>query len=81
MIELTISTAIMLYLSLTLLIVLGFWGFHHYYARKKKIFSFEQALCQCEYCHYAYLEDSIKKVNQCPQCGLFNKHNLYNKEP
>jgi uncharacterized paraquat-inducible protein A len=77
MIELTFSTAFMLYLSLTLAVVLGLWIFHHYQVRKKTILSCEQDLFVCEYCHYAYLEEGIKKVNQCPQCGSYNKHNIY----
>jgi uncharacterized paraquat-inducible protein A len=77
MIELTSSTAFMLYLLLTLMVVLGLWIQHHYYARQKKIASPEQELRVCEYCHFAYLEEGVKQVNQCPQCGSFNKHNTY----
>lgn len=77
MIELTFTTAFMLYLCWTMAFVLGLWGHQHYYARKKEIISPEHKLCMCEYCHNAYLEDSLKGVNQCPRCGLFNKHNKY----
>ncbi|WP_068469139.1 hypothetical protein [Candidatus Protochlamydia phocaeensis] len=77
MIELTFNTALMLYLSLALLIVLGVWVYSHYRTRRRTILSCEQDLFVCEYCHYAYLEESIKQLNRCPQCGLYNKHNQY----
>ena len=77
MIELSANTAIMLYLSLTLAIVLGLWFKHHYRSKRKKIVTTEQELHVCEYCHYAYLEEDIKEVTQCPQCQLFNKHSKH----
>ena len=77
MIELTFSTAFMLYLCMTLAAVLGVWIYSHRLDREKKILSCEQELCICEYCHNTYLEDVVSKVNQCPQCGLFNKHNQF----
>lgn len=77
MIELSANTAVMLYLGLTLGILLGIWGYHHYRSRSKKIFTEEQELLVCEYCHFAYLEDITKSVNQCPQCQSFNKANHY----
>lgn len=80
MIELTFSTAFMLYLCITMIIVLGVWIYHHYDSKKRRVFSNEEALRICEYCYYAYLEDSVKHVNQCPQCGLFNKQNVYEKK-
>ncbi|MBA3722057.1 MAG: hypothetical protein H0W88_09575 [Parachlamydiaceae bacterium] len=79
MIELTFATGFMLYLCFTLTVVLGFWGYQHYHARKKNIFTHEQELRVCEYCQFAYLEEGLKKVNKCPQCGSFNKNNIYNK--
>jgi ribosomal protein L37AE/L43A len=79
MIELTFNTMFMLYLSMTLATVLGIWIYSHYRMRYRTIFTSENALFICEYCHFAYLEDSVRKINQCPQCGLFNKHNAYQK--
>ena len=79
MIELTFNTLFMLYLSMTLAVILGIWIYSHYRMRKRTIFTTEHSLFICEYCHFAYLEDSIKKINQCPQCGLFNKHNAYHQ--
>lgn len=77
MIVLTYSTAFMLYLSLSLIVVFGFWCFNHYQTKKKVIISNEQGLYLCEYCHHTYLEDTLRKVNTCPQCGLLNRQNSY----
>jgi len=80
MIELTFSTAFMLYLSLTLSVVLGIWGVTHFSSRKKKILPEEKLLRVCEYCHYVYLEESHKDVNRCPQCLSYNKKNRYSSD-
>lgn len=73
MIELSPTTAIMLYLCITLATLLSIWGFHHYQSRKRKVDLSQQKLVICEYCHYAYLGQIAKPVNQCPQCESFNK--------
>lgn len=72
MIEISSTTAIMLYLCLTLAILLFLWGQHHYYARKKKLDLSHQKLIVCEYCHNAYLDRSDKNITQCPQCQSYN---------
>lgn len=79
MIELTSTTALMLYLCLTLGSLLILWGFHHYRFRYKKVEISEQTLYICEYCSFAYLGDIVAKVTLCPQCQCYNKHNAYKK--
>jgi ribosomal protein L37AE/L43A len=80
MIELTFNTVFMLYLSLTMALVLGIWIYSHYRMRNRTFFMTERALFICEYCHFAYVEDRMKQLNRCPQCGLFNKKNLYQRQ-
>lgn len=77
MIELTFNAIFLLYLSLTLSSVLGIWIYSHYRGKKRKIFTEEKALFICEYCHFAYVEEGVKELNRCPQCGLFNKENTF----
>lgn len=79
MIELTFNTIFILYLSLTLMGILGMWIYSHYRMCRRKIFTSEKALFVCEYCHFAYVEDHAKQLNRCPQCNLFNQHNAYTK--
>lgn len=73
MIELTFNTAFMMYLASTLIILLGIWCYSNYRGQHREAISNEHKLFVCEYCHFAYLEKSFKKVHQCPQCQSFNK--------
>jgi len=73
MIELYPTTALMLYLCVTLAVLFGIWGYQHYTGRNKKVITSEKKLQVCEYCHFAYLADIGKNVSQCPQCQSFNK--------
>lgn len=73
MIELSSNTAIMLYLSLTLGVLLVFWGYHHYHSRRNKIEFVHNRLIVCEYCHTAYLDLVEKQVTQCPKCRSYNR--------
>lgn len=75
MIELSTNAAIMLYLSITLIPLLGLWVFQHCAARQKKIDISDQELHVCEYCNFAYLEAIATKITQCPQCLSYNKNN------
>lgn len=70
----------MLYLSITFAAVLGIWIYSHYRMRRRTFFTTEKALFICEYCHFAYVEDSAKLLNKCPQCSLFNKQNTYQRQ-
>jgi len=78
-IELSTTTAMMLYLGLTLTFLLGLWFFQHYQLRHKKMIVSEQELFVCEYCAFAYVADGTKPVTQCPQCASFNKHNKFKR--
>jgi hypothetical protein len=73
MIELSPTTALMLYLSFTLGTLLAIWGIHHYSSRKKKVNLSNQKLHICEYCHFAYLGKVDTTVSKCPQCSSYNK--------
>jgi len=73
MIELSPNTALMLYLGITLLCLLGVWTFQRYPQRKNFTLSSEKKLCVCEFCHFAYLADGEKKITRCPQCQSYNK--------
>lgn len=79
MIELSPTTAVNLYLALTLTLLLSLWGFHHYSTRRKKIIAEDNELLVCEFCHFAYLAEIGKAVTKCPQCTSFNKNNKFRK--
>lgn len=73
MIELTPNGAVMLYLSLTVSLILGFWVYHHIRGRNKSILPEEKKLYVCEYCNFLYLDEREKGLTQCPQCHSYNK--------
>jgi hypothetical protein len=73
MIELTTTSALMVYLALTLIPLMGLWGFSHFTKRKKKIVIQECDLLVCEFCHFGYLSKKGELISQCPQCFSFNK--------
>lgn len=79
MIELTFNTLFILYLGVTVLMILGTWIYSHYRVKKRVFFTLEKALFVCEFCHYSYLEEEAKQLNRCPQCGLYNKENTFEK--
>lgn len=80
MIELTFNTFFLVYLGVTIAVVLGIWIFTHYRSRKRTFFTSEKDLFVCEYCHFAYVEEGVKKLNRCPQCGLINKENTFREK-
>lgn len=72
-IELSPSSAIMLYLFLALGTLLGGWLFQHFINRKKKVNVSSERLIVCEFCHFVYLDRIERQVTQCPQCQCYNK--------
>ena len=77
MITLSYNSFLMIYLMFALSIVMIIWIYTHYKRKKRVFFSLEEHLRLCEFCHFSYVEKSIKNLNQCPQCGLYNKENDY----
>jgi Zn finger protein HypA/HybF involved in hydrogenase expression len=74
MIELSASTAFMVYLGTTLAVLWCLWMYEHLKMRGRHILESTKPLLQtCEFCHHVYLEDPTKVVTQCPQCHSYNK--------
>ncbi len=73
MIEISSTTAFMIYLCLTLGPLLGLWLVQHYSKRHSKINVEEHQLYICEYCQFCYLDDRVQGITRCPQCLSYNK--------
>ncbi len=73
MIEISSTTAFMIYLSMTLGPLLGLWFAQHYFKRHKKINIDDQKLYICEYCQFGYLDNREQKITRCPQCLSYNQ--------
>lgn len=72
MIEIYPATAAVLYLAATLSVILGIWLYNHYTTKKKERPPLTKELTICEFCHFAYLDNSTKGVTRCPQCNSYN---------
>lgn len=79
MIEVSSGTAVVLYLSLTILTVLAAWGYQHC-RRRPKLELAAQQLYICEYCCCIYLGSRLKSISRCPECQSLNKNNPYRKK-
>ncbi len=72
MIDISFSTACLLYLGLMLGGV--FFVGLYLYSKKRDLKKFESSkLYMCEYCQHAYIDDIDFVVTTCPQCNLINK--------
>lgn len=72
MIALSPTTALMLYLGLTLFCLLGVWIVSHYRSRNRSVMPLEKRLITCEFCLFAYLDVGTKKITRCPRCESYN---------
>lgn len=73
MIELSPTTALMVYLGIALCFLLGIWLYHHYGSKSKVVLPVEKNVIVCEFCHFAYLGASAKEISRCPRCSSYNR--------
>ena len=73
MIELDISTAIALYLLLTVVSLLLLWLFLDSQTKPKQYASEKKSIWQCEVCVFSYVDSHHDVISRCPRCGSFNK--------
>ena len=76
-IPISVSTAFLLYLALTLVTLLTLWFIQNLRMQGKPVQLAAKELYVCEYCQTAYLEERTKAVSQCPQCSSYNKQNQF----
>lgn len=74
MFELSTTTALMLYLVVTLAPLFALWGYQHFQRRKYKVVVERNDLRVCEFCQFAYLGERGSSLSKCPQCHSFNKN-------
>ena len=67
MIKIDFSTAISLFLSLSLVLVFAPWIFYNYYRNKKADLE-SNDIQQCPYCGYIFFDYQGKHLNTCPRC-------------
>lgn len=73
MIPVDISTAVLIYLSVTLIVVMCVWvrferseAFKKYQTHPKEVWS-------CTVCTYTYVDSLHQQLSRCPQCKSWNR--------
>ncbi|MBU3911961.1 MAG: hypothetical protein KKD90_05185 [Candidatus Omnitrophica bacterium] len=73
MIEIEFSSAIAIFIFLTVFIVFVIWLF----TEKKKALGLlspeSRFLWQCNICTYVYIDSRHNAISQCPRCNSYNK--------
>lgn len=72
MIKIEFSTAVALYLFLTVFIVFVIWLFFENRKIAKPLYSDNRFFWQCNICTYVYVDTMHNTISQCPRCGSYN---------
>lgn len=72
MIEISLSTALILYSSLLGLLILIIWLYTEITTRRSFYVLEQQDLWRCVFCGYTYLDQEAETVSKCPRCESFN---------
>lgn len=72
MIELELTTAIVLYSSVLAVIVAAIWLYTELSVRRPQQFLGKQFLWRCTICGLSYLDEEAVSMSKCPRCGSFN---------
>ena len=73
MIPLEFSTAIFLYLILTLMSILTLWVWFEKGESFRKYTLHRKEVWVCEICAYTYVDSQNESISRCPQCSSLNK--------
>jgi hypothetical protein len=73
MIELDISTAVAIYLFLSVVGILFVWLFSDRDKKPRQYSSDKKSVWQCEICVFTYIDSQHDIISRCPQCGSYNK--------
>jgi len=80
LIEISLHTAIVIYLTIGLALLFTLW-IKDNKERSRKIRPTPLfQLYICEYCRFPYLDETDRPVTRCPQCQAMNKDNYYTKQ-
>ncbi|MDD4957185.1 MAG: hypothetical protein PHH49_03140 [Candidatus Omnitrophica bacterium] len=77
MIKLDITTALVIYLFISTVLVLIIWSFYDFGVKLKTFSSDEKHLWHCSICALAYIDSLNEEISKCPRCGSFNQKGRY----
>lgn len=72
MIELGLTQAIMLYSLVIAVVIGGIWIYTEVSVRRPQRTLGKQFLWHCSFCGCSYLDESARKLSQCPRCDSYN---------
>jgi ribosomal protein L37AE/L43A len=72
MIEIDLTTAVGLYSTILILIIVVIWLYTEVAVRRTQRVLAKQSLWRCVFCGYSYLDESAEEISQCPRCESFN---------
>jgi hypothetical protein len=72
MIEISLSSAIVLYSAILGAMVFAIWLYTEVTVRRSYRVLEKQHLWRCVFCGYIYLDEDAETVSQCPQCESYN---------
>jgi phage FluMu protein Com len=81
MIQISLTTALVLYSSVLLILLLLIWIYTEVSVRRSYRVLEKQFLWRCVFCSYIYLDEAAETLSQCPRCHSFSsvddKHARY----
>ena len=81
MIQISLTTALVLYSSVLLILLLLIWIYTEVSVRRSYRVLEKQFLWRCVFCGYIYLDEAAETLSQCPRCHSFSsvddKHARY----
>lgn len=72
MIELELTTAILVYSGVLAAIVAAIWLYTELSVRRPQQHLGKQFLWRCTICGLSYLDEAATNMSKCPRCGSFN---------
>ena len=73
MFRMDVSTAVLLYVMSSLLVIFILWIFFEKKAALPKFVRDEADVWECSICTYTYIDSTHHEISQCPQCKSYNK--------
>ena len=81
MIEISLTSALMLYSALIGAGTLGLWLFTEFTQQRVHRVLENQHLWRCTFCAYAYLDEEAEGLSTCPRCHSLNRIDDANVKP
>ncbi len=71
MIKIDISSALFVYLTITVILVIGVWFLANTRTRLKTYVSEERFIWHCAICYHTYIDSKNEDISRCPKCGSY----------